>query len=163
MLQLSLSNEQAPSIRRQFGTPVFVYDQKALEHQARLVLGFPHAFGLTARYAMKACPTGTVVKVLTNAGLHIDASSGHEVERALRAGVGPDRIQLTAQQLPDNLEALVNNGVRFNACSIAQVQAFGRLFPGRELSLRVNPGLGSGHNNRTNVGGPASSFGIADR
>jgi len=34
------------------------------------------------------------------------------------------------------------------------------LFPGSELSVRINPGLGSGHSNRTNVGGPSASFGI---
>lgn len=28
------------------------------------------------------------------------------------------------------------------------------------MTLRVNPGLGTGHNNRTNVGGPAASFGV---
>jgi diaminopimelate decarboxylase len=157
---LFLTQTKARSIQREFGTPVFVYDQKTLESQARLVLGFPNAFGLTARYAMKACPTSAVIKVLVNAGLHIDASSGHEVERALRAGVSPELIQLTAQQLPDNLKALVAKRILFNACSLAQIHAFGALFPGRELSLRVNPGLGSGHSNRTNVGGPAASFGI---
>ena len=62
--------------------------------------------------------------------------------------------------MPDNLKALVTRGVLFNACSIAQIHAFGALFPGRQLSIRVNPGLGSGHNNRTNVGGPSASFGI---
>lgn len=155
-----LTPERARAIQREFGTPVFVYDQRTLENQARLVLGFPNAFGLTARYAMKACPNGAVLRVLTEPGLHIDASSGYEVERALRAGVAPGRIQLTAQQAPDNLKALAGGGVLFNACSIAQIQAFGALFPGRELSIRVNPGLGSGHNNRTNVGGPSASFGI---
>ncbi len=155
-----LSEDQARSIRRQFGSPVFVYDQKALEHQARIVLDFPNAFGLTARYAMKACPTAAVLKVLTVAGLHIDASSGYEAVRAMRAGVAPDHIQISAQQVPDDLKALVEKGVLFNACSIAQIHAFGVLFPGRSLSIRVNPGLGSGHSNRTNVGGPAASFGI---
>ena len=155
-----LTANQVRAIREEFGTPVFVYDQRTLERQARLVRSFPNAFGLTARYAMKACPTSAVIKVFVNAGLHIDASSGYEVERALRAGVPPTRIQLTAQQAPDNLKGLVQRGIRFNACSIAQIRAFGALFPGRELSIRVNPGLGSGHNNRTNVGGPSASFGI---
>ncbi len=155
-----LTKAKTRSIRREFGTPVFVYDRRTLQRQARLVLGFPNAFGLTARYAMKACPTSAVLQVLTDAGLHVDASSGYEVERALRAGVSPERLQLTAQQLPDNLPALVERGVLFNACSVAQIHAFGTRFPGRQLSLRVNPGLGSGHNNRTNVGGPAASFGI---
>ena len=155
-----LSDDKARSIQREFGTPVFVYDQKTLEHQARLVLDFPNAFGLTARYAVKACPTGAVLKVLSDAGLHMDASSGHEAERALRAGILPERIQLTAQQVPENLKALVEAGVLFNACSIAQIHTFGALSRARQLSIRVNPGLGSGHNNRTNVGGPAASFGI---
>lgn len=75
-----LSAERARAIQREFGTPVFVYDQKALEEQARRVLEFPSAFGLTARYAMKACPTGAVIRVLT------------EAERAMRVGVPPERI-----------------------------------------------------------------------
>ena len=155
-----LAPDRVRAIQREFGTPVFVYDQSTLEHQARLALSFPSAFGLTARYAMKACPTAAVLRVLTDIGLHIDASSGYEVERALRAGVSAARIQLTAQQVPDNLKTLVEKGVLFNACSIVQIRAFGERFPGRELSIRVNPGLGSGHNNRTNVGGPSASFGI---
>ncbi len=155
-----LSDEQIRAVQARFGTPVFVYDQRTLEGRARLVLDFPHAFGLTARYAMKACPTAAVVRVLTAAGLHIDASSGYEATRAIAAGVAPERIQITAQELPQDLRALLEQGVRFNACSLAQIRAFGTAVPGGTLSIRVNPGLGSGHNNRTNVGGPAASFGI---
>lgn len=155
-----LSEERVRDIQCEFGTPVFVYDQKMLQAQAREVLAFPNAFGLTARYAMKACPTAAVVKVLTDAGLHIDASSGFEAERAMRVGVRAEHIQITAQQVPSNLADLVSRGVLFNACSISQIHAFGSLFPGRVLSLRINPGLGSGHSNRTNVGGASSSFGV---
>ncbi len=155
-----LTEAKARSIQQEFGTPVFVYDQTALEDQARRVLGFPNAFGLTARYAMKACPTRAVLKVLVDAGLHLDASSGYEVDRALSAGVSPGLIQLTAQQIPENLGELIEKGVLFNACSIEQIHAFGRRCPGRSLSIRINPGLGSGHSNRTNVGGPSASFGI---
>ncbi|HEO71692.1 MAG TPA: diaminopimelate decarboxylase, partial [Candidatus Hydrogenedentes bacterium] len=38
--------------------------------------------------------------------------------------------------------------------------AYGIERPGSDACIRVNPGLGSGHNNRTNVGGPSASFGI---
>ena len=86
-----LTKEKTRFIRQQFGTPVFVYDQRTLQQQAGLVLDFPNAFGLTVRFAVKACPTSAVLKVLTDAGLHFDASSGYEVERALRAGVSPGR------------------------------------------------------------------------
>ena len=95
-----LTEEKIREIGRRFYTPVFVYDQETLEARARDVLDFPHAYGLTARYAMKALPTAAVVRILNQAGLHIDASSGYEVERAMRAGVPPEQIQLTAQRTP---------------------------------------------------------------
>jgi diaminopimelate decarboxylase len=155
-----LTRDLIRTIRAEYGTPVYVYDQRTLERAARDVLAFPNAFGLTARYAMKALPTGAIVRLLADTGLHIDASSGYEAERAMRVGVAPERIQLTAQELPADLKGLVERGVRFNACSLHQLEAYGRLFPGRAVSVRINPGLGSGHNNRTNVGGPASGFGI---
>lgn len=155
-----LSEDQVRAVQRRFGTPAFVYDQKTLESQAQKALAFPNAYGLTVRYAVKACPAAGVIRILNRAGLHIDASSGYEALRAMRAGVPAAQIQITAQQLPDNLAALVRQGVLFNACSLYQLAAYGRLFPGREVSVRVNPGLGSGHSNRTNTGGPSASFGI---
>jgi len=155
-----LSRDLIRTLRADFGTPAYVYDQRALEQAAAEVLAFPSAFGLTARYAMKALPTAAIVRLLAGTGLHIDASSGFEVERALAIGVAPERIQLTAQELPRDLKQLVERGVLFNACSLHQLDAYGRLFPGKPVSVRINPGLGSGHNNRTNVGGPASAFGI---
>ncbi len=155
-----LTGAQVREVQREFGTPVFVYDQKTLEAQAAQALNFPNAYGLTARYAMKALPAGAILRILNRAGLHIDASSGFEAERAMQAGVPPAEILLTAQEAPANLKALVDRGVIFNACSLQQLRFFGQLYPGREVCVRVNPGLGSGHSSRTNVGGPSASFGI---
>ena len=157
---LFLSRDQVLAIQREFGTPVYVYDEATLEHQARQVLEFPCPFGLTARFAMKALPNLSILRLLHNLGLHFDASSGYEAERAMRAGIPPEHIEVTAQELPHNLTQLVEAGALFNASSLAQLSAFGERFPGASLGVRINPGLGSGHNNRTNVGGPSSSFGI---
>jgi diaminopimelate decarboxylase len=155
-----LSEEEVRTVREQFGTPVFVYDEAMLEQRAREMLRFPNAFGLTVRYAMKALPNAAILRIFERLGLEIDASSGYEAERALRAGVPPARIQITAQEMPHNLVGLVRRGVRFNACSLRQLRAYGEQFPNTEVSVRINPGLGSGHSNRTNVGGPSASFGI---
>jgi len=72
----------ARTIADSFGTPVYVYDMATLQANAAEVLAFPNAFGLTARYAMKASPNAAILKIFSQAGLHIDASSGHEVRRA---------------------------------------------------------------------------------
>ena len=157
---LFLSTAQAAEVRERFGTPCYVYDRKTLEATARQVLAFPAPFGFTLRYAMKANPSAGVLAVFRDLGLHIDASSDFEVERALRAGYKPEAIQLTSQMPSRRLAEHVKRGVLYNACSLHQLESFGRVAPGRDVAVRLNPGLGSGSTNRTNTGGPASSFGI---
>ena len=155
-----LSRKTAAEVRTRFGTPCYVYDRAGLEAAARRALAFPAPFGFTLRYAMKANPSRGVLSVFRELGLHIDASSDNEVERALRAGFPPEAIQLTSQMPSRRLAEHAARGVIFNACSLHQLDELGRLAPGREASVRMNPGLGSGSANRTNTGGPAASFGI---
>lgn len=155
-----LAYASARNIADAFGTPVYVYDQASLEAAARDVLNFPHAYGLTARYAMKASPNASILKLFDRLGLWIDASSGYEVRRALAAGIAPHKISLSTQELPDDFAELYQLGIEINACSLNQLERFAQAFPGREIGLRFNPGAGSGGNNRTNVGGTSSSFGI---
>jgi len=155
-----LQPREAEIVRERFGTPCYVYDQAALEAAARTALAFPAAYGLTLRYAMKANPNAAILGLFRDLGLHVDASSEFEVERALRAGFPAERIQLTSQMPPRRLAELVSRGTLFNACSLHQLESFAATCPGGELSIRVNPGLGSGSTNRTNTGGPGSSFGI---
>jgi len=157
---MSLTSVEAEHVRERFGTPCYVYDRAALEAAARAALGFPHAFGFTLRYAMKANPNLAILKLFRDLGLHLDASSDPEVERALRAGFPPGHVQLTSQVPSRRLEEFVGRGVIYNACSLHQLDRYGRAFPGHDVTIRVNPGLGSGSTKRTNTGGPASSFGI---
>jgi len=155
-----LTATTAALVRERFGTPCYVYDRAALEAAARQALAVPAPFGLTLRYAMKANPSQGILALFRDLGLHVDASSDFEVERALRAGFPPERIQLTSQMPSRRLAEHVRRGILFNACSLYQLEEFGRVAPRGEVSVRVNPGLGSGSTKRTNTGGPASSFGI---
>ena len=157
---LFLTAEQAAEVRERFGTPCYVYDRTLLEAAARQALEFPAPYGFTLRYAMKANPSLGVLTVFRDLGLHIDASSDFEVERAIRAGFASDRIQLTSQMPSRRLAEFAGRGVLYNACSLHQLEQFGKLVPGGSVSIRLNPGLGSGSTKRTNTGGPASSFGI---
>jgi diaminopimelate decarboxylase len=155
-----LTVEQAAEVRERFGTPCYVYDRQTLESVARAALDFPAPFGYTLRYAMKANPSIGILTLFRELGLHIDASSDYEVERAIRAGFKPEQIQLTSQMPSRRLAEHVRRGVLFNACSLYQLESFGKVAPGGSVCVRLNPGLGSGGTNRTNTGGPASSFGI---
>merc|ERR1712137_41549 len=114
---------------------------------------------------MKACPNAAILKYFHSRGIHIDASSGFEVKRAMSAGIPPENISLSTQELPTDFADLMRMGVKINACSVSQLERIGKEFHGRNqrIGIRVNPGTGSGGFSsstsgfsKTNVGGPAS-------
>lgn len=157
-----LTAEQARKIAAEYGTPVYVYSEEVLIRAAEELLACPGVDSV--RYAMKALPTKAILWLLHQAGLKIDASSGYEANRALAAGIPACDIQLTCQEMPDKIYYLASAGVQFNACSLLQLRSYGQMLGKtprpRHVSIRINPGLGSGHCGKTNVGGPSSSFGI---
>lgn len=155
-----LSDEQCKLLAAEHGTPLFVYSRSKLHEQAQMMLGIPAPFGLNVYYAMKANPNPKVLNILKGSGMGIDASSGYEAEQALSLGFAPSEILLTGQQLPVNLKELAERGVQFNATSLRQLEVYGQLFQGSSISVRINPGIGSGHSVKVTVGGPTSSFGI---
>ena len=66
--------DPARQIAAAHGTPCYVYDQATLEAQADAMLAFPNAYGLTVRFAMKACSNVAALRVFANQGPHSDAS-----------------------------------------------------------------------------------------
>uniref|UniRef100_A0A7S4JN85 Diaminopimelate decarboxylase n=1 Tax=Paramoeba aestuarina TaxID=180227 RepID=A0A7S4JN85_9EUKA len=159
-----LTNEQVRALGSSLPTPFFVYSEAELRQRIAEVKNFPvnegEGFGLTARYAMKANPSLAVLKIMKEEGIQIDASSQWEVKRALRAGFTPQQIQWTAQELSTFLPDFIQQGVLFNACSLHQLENYGKHFPGSKISIRFNPGTGSGECLKRNVGGAHSSFGV---
>jgi diaminopimelate decarboxylase len=144
-----LKYNSAKLIKSYVGTPLYVYDEKCLIDQAQKALHFPNAFGITVRFAMKACPNATILRMFASYGVCFDASSGFEVIRAIRAGIDPWKISLSSQELPADFELLIKKGIKFNACSLKQLAEFGRLFPGQSCGVRFNPGQGSGGTGKT--------------
>ncbi|CAB9527832.1 Diaminopimelate decarboxylase [Seminavis robusta] len=151
------------------GSPVYAYSLGKLEESADACLAFPNAFGLTVRFAMKACPNRAILQYFHSKGIHIDASSGYEVRRAVTAGIPPENISLSTQELPADFAEFIDMGVKINCCSISQLERVGQHYDGKgqKVGIRVNPGVGSGgfsasttSFSKTNVGGPSSSFGI---
>lgn len=155
-----LSPDEIREVAEKFGTPVYVYDERTLEANARYMLDLPNPYGLTVRYSIKACPNQTILRFFDRMGLHFDASSVWEARRAVLAGIEPAKVLLTAQEAGEGVLELIERGLLFDAGSLAQLDFYGRHFPGKEVSVRLNPGYGSGLVNRLTSGGPNSSFGI---
>ena len=152
---------------KQYGTPVYVYDENLILERCRACVDMPHAYGHVARYAMKANSNKTLLKLITGAGLHLDASSLNEVLRAKLAGIVSDKIMLTTQETLEGqqrhkLEELLLGGLKYNACSLRQLQLIGDFAAANsiDIGIRIHPGVGSGESATRNTGDDYSCFGI---
>lgn len=161
---LPAQSAQFADLATKFGTPLYVYDANVIREQYRKVARFD-----TVRFAQKACSNVHILRLLRSLGARVDCVSSGELERALRAGFTPGvdaqghaDIVYTADVITQStLERVVSLGVPINAGSedmVEQVGAYAkRAYP---LWLRVNPGFGHGHSQKTNTGGPSSKHGI---
>ena len=155
-----LTIAEIPGIAEEFGTPCFVYDLDTLRQRYEYFASLPHAFGLTIRYSVKANANRAVLRFFASLGAHFDVSSVWEARRVIQAGIAADKILITAQEISAGWQDLCRKGVKFDAGSLHQLDSYGRAFPGGRVSIRVNPGFGSGLVRKLTSGGKHSSFGI---
>ncbi|HWB07156.1 MAG TPA: diaminopimelate decarboxylase [Verrucomicrobiales bacterium] len=159
------SPELLHSLAASVGTPFWLYDAGVIRKRIADIRSITDAPNLQARFAMKACPASKVVREMAAAGIWIDAVSGNEVLRALRAGhpagMEPPAICFTADVFRDNaLSIVLENTILPNIGSPGMIRQLSEAGYRGKISLRVNPGFGHGHVNSCDTGGPSSKHGI---
>lgn len=158
---MTTSSDQLQALAEQHGTPLFVYSKENLRERAEQLKNLQLPFGFTPRYAAKANMHPEIIRAFNAYGLAFDASSSYEASKLMEMGVNGESISLSSQQPAHNLDDLLENGVRYVATSMHQLELFLKSSARSDtVGLRVNPGLGAGHNNRTTTGGANSSFGL---
>ncbi len=101
-----------------------------------------------------------VLKVLRDLGAGLDAVSPWEVLLGVKLGFPRERILLTGNNVSDEEMRFVRElGVLINVDSLSQLRRYGGMFPGAEISIRVNPSIGAGHHGYAVTGG-LTKFGI---
>ncbi|MCW8128802.1 MAG: diaminopimelate decarboxylase [Planctomycetota bacterium] len=156
MLQTHIGGVEIKALARDFGTPVFVYDRAIIEQRIADLKGFP-----VIRFAQKACSNIAILSLMRKRGVVVDAVSAGEIHRALKAGFKPDDVVYTADIFDRaSLELIVEHRMPVNCGSLDMIAQYGERCPGREITLRINPGFGHGHSQKTNTGGEGSKHGI---
>lgn len=162
-----IDSQIVTALAQKFGTPLYVYDERTIRAKCRAVRAMPNAFGLHVGFAMKSNSSRALLQIVASEGFGIDASSLNEARRAIRAGIPASRIMLTTQDVPlgedrKRLEDLIAEGMRYNVCSLRQLELIADFAKGTgcALSMRVNPGVGTGESTTRNTGDKYSSFGI---
>ena len=150
------------SLAQHHGTPLWVYDAATIQARIEALRQFD-----VVRFAQKANSNTHILRLMRRLGVVVDAVSLGEVERALTAGFTPGlhdghaEIVFTADLLDRaTLPRLVELGIPVNCGSIDMLDQLGAASPGHPVWLRINPGFGHGHSNKTNTGGEHSKHGI---
>lgn len=142
----------------EFGCPVWVYDAQIIRGQIAKLSQFD-----VVRFAQKACSNIHILRLMREQGVKVDSVSLGEIERALAAGFvpGKDEIVFTADMIDEATLARVHElRIPVNAGSVDMLEQLGQVSPGHRVWLRVNPGFGHGHSQKTNTGGENSKHGI---
>ncbi len=143
-----------------YGTPFFAYDVGSIAERLERLSPFQ-----VIRYAQKAWSNLAVLDWLRQRNVLVDAVSAGEILRAFAAGYQPQGdpppVVFTADLFDrDALQLVVDHGIHVNCGSPDMISQLGQVAPGREITLRINPGFGHGHSQKTNTGGPQSKHGI---
>ena len=144
----------------EFGCPVWVYDAQIIRTQIAKLNQFD-----VVRFAQKACSNIHILRLMREQGVKVDSVSLGEIERALAAGFVPgegrDDIVFTADMIDEaTLDRVRELHIPVNAGSVDMLEQLGGVSPGHRVWLRVNPGFGHGHSQKTNTGGENSKHGI---
>lgn len=155
-----LAADEIPLLAKQYGTPLFIYDLATIKRNYDYFSQTPNPYGLTVRYSVKANPTRAVLAYFNQLGASFDVSSVWEARRCVNAGIDAKKILITAQEISEGWESLCADGMEFDAGSLQQLKTYGEKFPGTTISIRINPGFGSGLVKKLTSGGDHSSFGL---
>ncbi|MFP1902613.1 diaminopimelate decarboxylase [Lonsdalea quercina] len=159
-LSHALNADSLRALPSRFGSPVWAYDADTIISRVAQLRDFD-----TIRFAQKACSNIHILALMRQRGVKVDSVSLGEIERALAAGFQPGtpdhEIVFTADLLDHaTLERVAALNIPVNAGSVDMLNQLGVVSPGHPVWLRVNPGFGHGHSQKTNTGGENSKHGI---
>lgn len=153
-------------LARRVGTPCHVYSASAIRqriHELQRALG-----GLDAQicFAVKANPLRAVLRLMAAAGIGADIVSAGELQRALDAGIDPQRIVFSGvgKSIDEMRMALAAGIARFNVESRDELdslqQVAAELDQIANVAVRINPDVDAQTHAKISTGKAANKFGV---
>jgi diaminopimelate decarboxylase len=154
------------ALAAEVGTPFYVYSAATLRRHVRVMREAFAGIPTLIAYAMKANSNQAVLTLLAREGAGADVVSGGELERAIAAGIPPERIVFSGvgKTVAEMRRALALDIHCFNVESEPELQrlseiaaAMGKVAP---VSVRVNPDVDAGTHAKISTGKKGDKFGI---
>ncbi len=150
------------ALAERHGTPLHVYCARTVRERLAELFAAGRGRGFdVVRYAQKANPNLSLLRILRAGGALVDAVSAGELERALLAGFEPAQVVYCADLLDrPALAALGERPFPVTLGSADMLEPISERRPHGTVTLRVNPGFGLGHHAKVTTGGELSKHGI---
>ena len=146
---------------KKYGSPLYVYNESILRNKCKELSKLIDSPYFIVNYSPKANSNVELLKIIRNEGLSVDAVSAGEIFSNLKAGFSPGEILYVCNNVSAHeLSYAIKTGVKISVDSISQLEMFGRLNPGGEVAVRINPGIGTGHHEKVITAGYSTKFGI---
>ncbi len=152
----SLSDGLLEQLVSRLGTPLYVYHVDIIGRRLADLRAFD-----VIRYAQKANSNLALLAWMRGHGVQLDTVSAWEVQRALRAGFKEREIVFTADLFDRSaLSLLERHDIPVNLGSPDMIEQYATVRPGHDITLRINPGFGHGHDRKVSTGGEQSKHGL---
>ena len=165
--RLMVDDLSIESIADAVGTPVYFYSLKRIQQNLHRIRDAFSAVGAHAHYSAKANSNLDVLRTLVDAGAGIDAVSGGEIARALRAGARPADIVFagvgkTRSEIKYALECGVGWFNVENVLELDYINAAAQTLGlrGVRVALRLNPQVTANTDLHIATGHGAAKFGL---
>lgn len=169
---MNYSEEKYGNLLESFGSPLYVYSESVLNDRCKQMKLFAdtlksalgYGINVSMHYSTKANSNPAILHAVRSSGLNVDCMSPFELRVDEDAGFTPDRMLYVCNNISvDEMQFVHEKGILICLDSISQVETWGKLFPGTEIMVRINPGTtGVGHSEKVITSGKATKFGISE-
>jgi len=147
-------------------TPFYYYDLDILRETLREIQRHTDKDNCHVHYALKANVNPAILKEIKNAGFGADCVSGGEVQAAINAGIGPDKIVFAGVGKADReIDLGLSHDIFcFNVESIPELEVINELARRKnktaKVALRINPNVNANTHHYITTGLNENKFGI---
>ncbi|WP_018131933.1 diaminopimelate decarboxylase [Effusibacillus pohliae] len=166
--RLEIGGCDTVELAKQFGTPLYVYDEALIRETCR---AYKRAFDETGlryqvAYASKAFCTMAICKLIEEEGLSLDVVSAGELHTAIKAGFPAERIHFHGNnKTPDEIEYALEVGIgEFIVDNFYELELLSAMAAAKgktaSILLRVTPGVEAHTHEYISTGQEDSKFGF---
>ncbi|MDR1000065.1 MAG: diaminopimelate decarboxylase [Clostridiales bacterium] len=145
----------------EYGSPLYVYNERLLRENCRLLKNFCPYPQFQLHYSVKANANLSLLRIIREEGLRVDAMSPGEIVVEQAAGFSSGEILFVSNNISDTeMQFVHDKGILMSVDSVSQLERYATLFPDSEIFIRFNTGIGAGHHEKVVTGGKNTKFGV---